>query len=274
LAEALQKNPQHLGAMDILLRVHEAEQSLSAGLSALSAHVVRHPESARLQYYMGERMLAAGRRDEARRLFLAALAADRNFAQALLASAQMDYEDGKLEPARRSLAALPPTMAAGPVVHLLLAAIESRAGNPQAAQQHYQTVLQADPDQVVALNNLAYLLATYQNRADEALKYAQRAMELAPDNPDVSGTMGWLHYRRGLYPTALQHLQAAVSRDGTAAGPRQAARRVYLGMTYLKLGDRRQGMTILEQSLRSNPGLPEAELARAAIREASNVPAQ
>lgn len=274
LAEALRKNPEHLGALDVLSRVRDAENGQGAGLSALSEHAARYPKSAKLQYYLGERMLAAGRRDEARRCFSGAVAADRGFAQAHLASAQMAYEDGDLASARRSLAALPRAVSEGPPAQLLMAAVESKAGNIPAAEQRYRNVLQADPDQVVALNNLAFLLASRENRADEAFGYAQRAKELAPDNPDVSGTIGWLCYRRGLYPTALQHLQAAVSRDGSASGARPAARRYYLGMTYLKLGDRRQGMEILEQSLRSHPTLPEAELARAAIREATKPPAR
>jgi tetratricopeptide (TPR) repeat protein len=156
-----------------------------------------------------------------------------------------------------------------PAAELLLAAIETRVGNHTLAEQHYRTVLEADPDQVVALNNLAVLLAQYGSRPDEALKYAQKAKELAPGNPDIGGTIGWLYYRKGLYTTALDYLKDAVGRDGSKPGPNPGARRYYLGMTHLKLGNRSQGMEILQQALRSNPELPEAEQARAAIQDAS-----
>ena len=66
-----------------------------------------------------------------------------------------------------------------------------------------------DATNVIALNNLAYLLA--RDNPDEAVKLAQQAVELAPENADVQDTLGWVYYRKGLYSAALPYLQAALT---------------------------------------------------------------
>ncbi|HSW49825.1 MAG TPA: tetratricopeptide repeat protein, partial [Bryobacteraceae bacterium] len=268
LREALQKNPSHLGALGILLLVTAADRGPEAGLEELRRHAAAHPNLARVQHYTGERLLAANRIGEARALFASAVRLDPALAEAELALAQLDYREGKYAAARQRLTGLAPAAAEQPAPRLLLAGIERRAGNRQAAEQLYHKVLEADPNQTVALNNLASLLAESENRQDEALRYAQKARELAPANPDVSGTLGWLYYRRGIYSSALEHLKEAVDRDASASGRNPASRRYYLGMTYLKLGDRRRGTEMLEQALRLSPDMPEADQARAALRGA------
>ena len=48
----------------------------------------------------------------------------------------------------------------------------------------------------MALNGLAYLLAETR-QPDEAIKYAQKAKELAPDSPAVDDTLGWTYFQKG-----------------------------------------------------------------------------
>jgi Flp pilus assembly protein TadD len=138
---------------------------------------------------------------------------------------------------------------------LLLAAVEDRDGKRPAAVEHYRKALEVDQNNVAALNNLAYLLAE-SNQADEALKYAQQAKELAPDNPTIDDTLGWTHYRKGLYSSAVKYLESAVAKDGTAR------RRYHLGMAYMKAGEQKKGQQALEAALKLDPKLPEAEAAR------------
>ncbi len=269
LEEALKLNPEHLGALDVWLRLHAAENRLQEGLRRIEQQAAARPASGRLQLYAGERLLAAGRLEQARKFFLAAKKADPRSAEADLALAQIEYQQGRHDQAGKILAGLDESFRQRPAVQMLLAALATRAGDYQAARRHYEAVLLANPDQVSALNNLAHLAAAYENRPDEALKYAQRARELAPGDPDVSGTLGWLYYRKGLYSTALEYLKEAVHRDGPAGGQNAAVRRYYLGLAYLKTGNRSQGLEILRQSLASHPELPEAALARAAMEEIS-----
>ena len=108
----------------------------------------------------------------------------------------------------------------------------------------------------MALNGLAYLLADEANQPDEALKFAQQAKELAPYDPAVDDTLGWVYYRKGLYPVAAGHLEAAVAKEPNAV------RKYHLAMTYFKSGDRPRGTVLLNQALKMDSTLPEAATAQ------------
>jgi tetratricopeptide (TPR) repeat protein len=101
----------------------------------------------------------------------------------------------------------------------------------------------------IALNNLAYLLA--KEDPDAALSYAKKAAELAPDDPAVLDTVGWVYYRKGFYRQALSNLQNAVVKGDTPL------RRYH--MAYFKLGNSEEGQRALDAALLADPNLPKKE---------------
>ena len=64
-------------------------------------------------------------------------------------------------------------------------------------------VVAAEPDNAVALNNLAYLLADAKDAAKEALPLAERAYRLSATAPVVADTLGWVHFKLGDIAAAL-----------------------------------------------------------------------
>jgi len=112
----------------------------------------------------------------------------------------------------------------------------------------------------VALNNLAYLLATQTEQFDEALKYAQQVKELAPNDKGVDDTIGWIMYRKGLYRAAVQYLEKAAQDQ---SDPVVA---YHLGLAYLKVGDKR-GEPTLRAALKKAPDLPEARMAERVLAD-------
>ena len=143
------------------------------------------------------------------------------------------------------------------------------AANRPAEQEHWQKVVDLDSNNVLALNNLAYILLNYAKRPDEAVKYAVRAQQLVPDNSDIEDTLGWALYLKGVYPTALQHLEYAVKRDGNGTGPNFTVRKYHLAMACFKTGDRARGLRVLETARKLDPNTPEARMAEA-VRDATN----
>lgn len=115
------------------------------------------------------------------------------------------------------------------------------------------------PDDPVALNNLAYLLADWAKQNDEALKLAQRTVELAPDNPNYLDTLGWVLYHKGLYQPAIDYLKRAVAKGGAPV------LRYHLAMAYAKAGDSSRAREMLAVALKNSPQAPEAKQAMAIV---------
>jgi tetratricopeptide (TPR) repeat protein len=83
--------------------------------------------------------------------------------------------------------------------------------------QTYEEVLKLSPDDLSALNNLAYVCSSDLKDPQRALPYAKRAMELAMGNANVLDTYGWVLVELKKYPEASETLLRAVAIDGTNA---------------------------------------------------------
>ncbi len=100
------------------------------------------------------------------------------------------------------------------------------------------------------------------NKKDKALKLAERAAELVPDNPAVNDTLGWIYYLDAKYDKAASLLRIAV-RDETW----NPIIRYHLGMVYYKKGLQREAITEMERALKISSTFPEAEDAKKIIEE-------
>jgi putative PEP-CTERM system TPR-repeat lipoprotein len=128
---------------------------------------------------------------------------------------------------------------------------------PRAAIPHYQAVLKVDPDNLAALNDLAW---SYQRLGDrQALGFAQRAYQLAPDNPAIIDTLGWIYLEQGELARALPLLQKA-----SALAPQSAEIHYHYGMLLARSGDKRGARRELEKAL-ADTGFARRDDARALL---------
>jgi len=269
LLEILKNNPEDPGALNFLIRGYIAEKKLPAAIDEIRALLIKRPQSAALQYHLGVLLVAKGERKEARDAFTAAVTHNSQFVPSRLALAAMDQADGKADAARQELEPLLTSKAGELSARMGLSIIEAKAGNYPKAIEHLRKIVDAQPNNVIALNNLAYLLADHTDQTDDALKYAQKAKELAPNDVNVEGTIGWAYFRKGMYGPALQHLQDAAKREGNNVMEGTAIRRYHLAMAYKKAGDGNNAAKILNVALKLDPNLPEARIASNMVAEAS-----
>ena len=131
--------------------------------------------------------LDAGRRDEARGLWLQALKHDRSLAAAHNGLGLLAYEDGRLDEAvacfRRACRRQPPAA----YLNNLAAAYAADGQTPRAFHT-YDRAIAADPTDPAAYVNLAVLYRQIGNR-DAALRGARLAAERFPDRPTVQLTL-------------------------------------------------------------------------------------
>ena len=258
LEEVLAARPEDPVALDALAKTYIFEKHPDVALRTVEQYAARRPKSGPLQNLLGDWMAQNKRRDEARKAYTAALAADPSLIRARMSLALIDAAEGKFDSARQtmtSIARITVVPANRAEVEVRLGMLEQKAGNPLVGIPHYRDALEADPNNVIALNNLAYLLANGTDQVDEALTYAQKAKELDPNAWFVEDTIGWALYRKGLYDSAVIHLRNTAAKEPTAV------RKYHLAMAYLKAGDREHGRQVLNEARRMNPSLPEADAA-------------
>jgi predicted Zn-dependent protease len=77
----------------------------------------------------------------------------------------------------------------------------------ESAAKRYQSALERQPDNALLLNNLAWV--SNELKRPRALEYAERAHELAPENPSIMDTLGSILVDSGQTERGLQLLGRA-----------------------------------------------------------------
>lgn len=122
-------------------------------------------------------------------------------------------------------------------VQLMLATSEIGARQNAEAIKRLELVLSKQPNNVVALNNLAWL---YQETGDKrARDMAQKAYLLAP-SPQVSDTLGWVLTAQGDAKIALPLLRQAAN-----ALPNNMAIQYHLGVALKQIGEKDEAISVL-----------------------------
>jgi Flp pilus assembly protein TadD len=128
---------------------------------------------------------------------------------------------------------------------------------PEEARQQYERALAIDSRSAVAANNLAWIQAETGSNLDMALQLAQTAKAQLPKHGQVSDTLGWIYYKKG-----LAQLAVAALREGATQSPSDPAIHYHLGLAYIKNGNTAEAKGALERALRLDPQFRGADDAR------------
>ncbi len=123
-----------------------------------------------------------------------------------------------------------------------------RADRIDEARTQYQAVLKAHPDDEMALNDMAYFICEHGGNLDQALGFAQRALQKVPEQPSFSDTVGCIYLKKGLNDSAVQVFGNLVRKY-----PKYPAFRYHLGMALIEKGDKTSAKKELETALAAHP---------------------
>jgi uncharacterized protein (TIGR03790 family) len=177
-------------------------------------------------------------------------------------SARLDI-DGAIEVLQRATVAGETFI---PAWRALAAAFEQVRKYPEANQAH-RRILTLDPDDLPALNNLAYNLAVYQNQPKDALPLAARAARLAKRDPLIDDTLGWVHHLLGDDQQALRLLEPALR-----ALPASAAIQLHAAVVFRAVGRLDDARKALDAAGQLDPSLRETTEFRALEGDAETFP--
>jgi len=125
-----------------------------------------------------------------------------------------------------------------------------RQGRLDEALDRYRIILQALPDNVNLLGNLAIVCRAL-GRLDEALEYSQQAAILAPDDPDQQVNLGAVFESLGQTEQAIQAYETA-----HRLAPSHPKALNNLGKLYHLRGDTDRGMIMIRRALEIEPANP------------------
>ena len=248
-AELLERDPQDVKALEVVVRTRVAENRPNDALRAIEKQVAARPGSARLRAFQGRVLVSLERPEEARRAFEEALRLAPHHLPSQVALASLDSAAGRPMEARQRLQQACERNPQSAAPWLVLGDLEIRAGQPDKALEHYKKALDLEPANLQALNNVADLLSEYAHQPDQALPYALKAKELSPEAPFVLHTLGWILCQRGMWSAGVPHLESAVERQPDTQA------RYHLALAYARTGRTELGRKMYEEARKSDPSL-------------------
>jgi tetratricopeptide (TPR) repeat protein len=115
----------------------------------------------------------------------------------------------------------------------------------------YRQILILRPDNLIAINNLAWILCEEQGQHQQALQLAQRGLQKAPDYADLIDTRGVAYYRLGEFNKALQDFNQCINLY-PARTPSIVVSYFHLGRTLMSLGQKGEAVENLKKTLELN----------------------
>jgi putative PEP-CTERM system TPR-repeat lipoprotein len=144
----------------------------------------------------------------------------------------------------------------------LLAGLYRETGRTEDARTQLEEVLRINPNNVPAMNDLAWLI----RRTDpgRALTLAERATRAAPQSPALLDTRATILMDQGHYPPALDLLRRAVALD-----PRNQSMGYRLALALNKTGKIEDALKIVRTLLADGRPFPERKDAQELLKEMS-----
>ena len=126
----------------------------------------------------------------------------------------------------------------------------------EKAKDIYISLLKFNPENVRALNNVAYILSNSLSKPKEALPYIERALRSNPKDFNMLDTYGWTLFKAGEHSRAVMELRRSVDIRPTAVSS------YHLGAALNAVGESQLALNALRDSakLLENDPLVEAEV--------------
>lgn len=207
------------------------------------------------EHYLPSRLHGAnvlakqGRIDEARQYLTRSDAGTpRDRVQLLIGESQVLRDAGRVADAHAALAAALAQQPDQPELIYETALLAEKLGRPEELETRLRRLIALQPDHAHALNALGYSLADRKLRLAEARALIERALALAPNDPFILDSKGWVLFRQGETEAARTVLEQAF---GLRPDPEIAA---HLGEVLWVLGRQAEARAVWEKARRDHPG--------------------
>lgn len=254
---ALEINPELAGARNALGMSLFAQGKLDPAAAEFERAIALAPGNPLPLQALGRLEAARGRLDAALAAFDRILEENPKFVPARLNRGDVYVALGRRDDARKDLEAAAKAAPKNPAVLLKLAMFHQEARQYADAEKAYLGVLEIDPASAISYNNLAWMAAERGERLDDALAWAKKAVEIAPDVGTTHDTLGLVHRARKELPQAVEAFRKAAE-----STPPQAEFFFRYGEALAETGDRTGAVKALKRALEIDGKFPHADAAR------------
>jgi len=255
--KALKLTPENVVAIDQLADLDLEARAFSAVHQRADALLQKDPKSAPAYFIHGRSYVIEKNFAAAEAALRKAIELDPNLAAAYNLLVAIYVEANKLPEALKELETVLGKNPRYAPALLTSGIIYERMGDFAKARDNYEKVLALNPNFTPALNNLAYIYSEKLNNLDRAGELARKAHELAPAEPSVQDTLGWVLYRQGKYQEAAELLEQSASKS-----PGNGEIQFHLGMANYMMGRLDGARAALEKAVAASgdfPGKDEAK---------------
>ncbi|MCE4557055.1 tetratricopeptide repeat protein [Pelomonas cellulosilytica] len=202
-----------------------------------------------VRYRRASLLARQGKLAEGRKLLQpAADASDADARASLLAGAQLLREQQDYVGAFEALKAAAERFPDDPDLVYEQAMMSEKLGRFDEMEALLRRVIQAKPDHHHAYNALGYSLAERNVRLAEAKQLIEFALKLAPGEPFIVDSLGWVEFRLGNLPEATRLLKQA------HAGRPDAEIAAHLGEVLWASGEQDEARRVFAEAARRDPG--------------------
>ena len=99
-----------------------------------------------------------------------------------------------------------------------LAQIAHDRGDLSESDQWFEQALEANPTNLLALNNYAYYLAVRGVQPERSVELAAQVVALSPGNGNFEDTYAWALHKAGDHAEALTWIDLAIAHEGGSPG--------------------------------------------------------
>ena len=256
--KAYQLNPANSRGLMGIVETNMAQNKTEAALALLQAESDKAPNRLDFLLALGNTAVRAGKYDLAINTFQKVLATTEKGSKTqgdiYLRLGETYRRKGDLGNATQALQKARESLPDNIIVLSTLALVLDGAGRKNEAKQVYEATLKLDPNNGVALNNLAFLMAENGGDLDDALTKAQKAKQLLPNLSEISDTLGWIYLKKNLSDNAIEIFKDLVSKQ-----PSQSTFHYHLAMALSQKGDKPRAMEQLKEALKYNPPKDEKD---------------
>jgi tetratricopeptide (TPR) repeat protein len=261
--QALDQDPTSTDALGGILNVDQAQKQPDRAIARLKTQLSRYPQNVGFHIMLGALLEARGDLAGAEQEFKQASDLDKKNTEALVRLGMVQNQRGATDQALQ-------TYLDGSKINPKEITFYQLAGNIYMSKQdwdrakrQYGKVLEIQPENPVASNNLAYVMLQQGGNVDIAFRMAQTARQKLPDNANVADTLGWAFYQKHVYTSAINLFKEAVKKE-----PDNVLYNYHLGLAYAKTGQAGLAKQQLDRVVKIKPNFPEVDELRRALAEA------